>query len=75
MTISQNMKPKLLQNMYFFHLSQALDPENGPVSYSIVSGNELREFGINAKTGVISVIRKLDREQLTQYQLVRDCSF
>lgn len=38
--------------------------------YSIVSGNELREFGINPKTGIISVIRKLDREQLTQYQLV-----
>ncbi|XKL62751.1 hypothetical protein PGB90_002584 [Kerria lacca] len=46
------------------------DPEGGPVSYSIISGNELREFGINPKTGVISVVRKLDREQLTQYQLV-----
>lgn len=47
-----------------------MDPEGGPVSYSIVSGNDLREFGINSKTGVISVVRKLDREQLTQYQLV-----
>ncbi|KAK7603537.1 hypothetical protein V9T40_003536 [Parthenolecanium corni] len=48
----------------------AVDPENGPVTYSIGSGNELREFGINPKTGVISVVRKLDREQLTQYQLI-----
>ncbi|XP_065211081.1 cadherin-99C isoform X2 [Planococcus citri] len=49
----------------------ARDPESGPVIYSIVSGtNELREFGIDPKTGVISVIKKLDREQLTQYQLI-----
>ncbi|KAF6213242.1 hypothetical protein GE061_010959 [Apolygus lucorum] len=48
----------------------ATDPENEPVSYSIISGNDLRQFGINDKTGVISVIRKLDREDLTRYQLL-----
>ncbi|BES91601.1 Cadherin domain [Nesidiocoris tenuis] len=48
----------------------ASDPENEPVTYSIVSGNDLRQFGINDKTGVISVIRKLDREDLTRYQLL-----
>lgn len=50
---------------------QAVDPENDPVTYSIVSGNDLRQFAIGDKTGVITVIRKLDREDLTRYQLVR----
>lgn len=49
---------------------QATDPENEPVTYSIVSGNDLRQFAINDKTGVLTVIRKLDREDLTRYQLV-----
>lgn len=51
-------------------LLQAVDPENDPVTYSIVSGNDLRQFAIGDKTGVITVIRKLDREDLTRYQLV-----
>lgn len=49
---------------------QAVDPENDPVSYSISSGNDLKQFLIGDKSGVISVIRKLDREDLTRYQLV-----
>lgn len=49
---------------------KALDPENDPVSYSILSGNDLRQFAIGDKSGVITVIRKLDREDLTRYQLV-----
>ncbi|KAL6263958.1 hypothetical protein P5V15_004039 [Pogonomyrmex californicus] len=48
----------------------AIDPENDPVSYSIVSGNDLRQFAIGDKSGVITVIRKLDREDLTRYQLL-----
>lgn len=48
----------------------AVDPENDPVSYSIVSGNDLRQFAIGATSGVLTVIRKLDREDLTRYQLV-----
>lgn len=51
-------------------ICQATDPENDPVSYSIISGNDLRQFGIDDKTGVICVIRKLDREDLTRYELV-----
>lgn len=47
----------------------AEDPEHEAVSYSIISGNDLRQFAINDKTGVISVIRKLDREDLTRYEL------
>ncbi|XP_050437358.1 cadherin-99C isoform X2 [Adelges cooleyi] len=49
---------------------KAADPENDPVSYSILSGNDLRQFAIGEKTGIVSVIRKLDREELTRYQLL-----
>ncbi|XP_017776968.1 PREDICTED: protocadherin-15, partial [Nicrophorus vespilloides] len=48
----------------------AVDPENDPVTYSIMSGNDLRQFAIGAKTGIITVIRKLDREDLTRYRLI-----
>ncbi|KAM3966913.1 cadherin 99C [Aphomia sociella] len=48
----------------------AKDPENEPVTYSIVSGNDLRQFAIGANTGIITVIRTLDREVLTRYQLM-----
>ncbi|XP_068081396.1 cadherin-99C isoform X2 [Anabrus simplex] len=48
----------------------ATDPENDPVTYSIISGNDLRQFTIGDRTGVITVIRKLDREDLTRYQLL-----
>lgn len=49
---------------------KANDPENDPVAYSIISGNDLRQFSIGQDNGVISVIRKLDREDLTRYQLI-----
>lgn len=55
---------------YLIFILKAVDPENDPVSYSIVSGNDLRQFAIGDKSGVITVIRKLDREDLTRYQLV-----
>lgn len=48
----------------------AIDPEKDPVTYTILTGNDLRQFAIGYNTGVITVIRKLDREDLTQYQLV-----
>ncbi|CAB3235908.1 unnamed protein product [Arctia plantaginis] len=48
----------------------AKDPENELVTYSIVSGNDLRQFAIGANTGIITVIRSLDREVLTRYQLM-----
>ncbi|KAL1123607.1 hypothetical protein AAG570_002683, partial [Ranatra chinensis] len=47
----------------------ATDPENEPVTYSVVSGNDLRQFAIDNKSGILTVIRKLDREDLTRYQL------
>lgn len=62
----------LLNDVYIkINYFQATDPENDPVRYSITSGNDLRQFTIGSKSGVISVIRKLDREDLTRYQLVR----
>ncbi|CAH0723630.1 unnamed protein product, partial [Brenthis ino] len=48
----------------------AKDPENEPVTYSIVSGNDFRQFAIGSNTGIITVIRRLDREVLTRYQLM-----
>lgn len=48
----------------------ATDPEGDPVTYSIASGNDLRQFAIGSKSGVITVIRQLDREDLNTYQLV-----
>ncbi|KAJ8937490.1 hypothetical protein NQ314_011880 [Rhamnusium bicolor] len=48
----------------------AVDPEGDPVSYSIVSGNDLRQFAVGSKTGVMTIIRQLDREDLNRYQLV-----
>ncbi|GAB0100467.1 Cadherin-99C [Sergentomyia squamirostris] len=49
---------------------KAEDPENDPVKYTIMSGNDLRQFSVASDTGVISVIRKLDREDLTRYQII-----
>ncbi|KAI8045501.1 cadherin-99C isoform X1 [Drosophila gunungcola] len=48
----------------------AEDPENDAVVYSIMSGNDLRQFAVGQESGVIIVIRKLDRESLTRYQLI-----
>ncbi|CAH1727237.1 unnamed protein product [Chironomus riparius] len=74
--------PKFIKNVYDVQVSEgadinstvavvkAEDPESDPVHYTIVSGNDLRQFSIGTESGVISVIRKLDREQITRYQLI-----
>ncbi|XP_061390699.1 cadherin-99C [Musca vetustissima] len=74
--------PKFVKSVYEVQVSEgaeinstvsvihAEDPENDPVVYSIVSGNDLRQFAVGQESGVISVIRKLDRESLTRYQLI-----
>lgn len=49
---------------------QAEDPEGDAVKYSIISGNDLRQFYVGEDNGVVSIIRKLDREILTRYQLI-----
>lgn len=74
--------PKFLKNVYDVQVSEgaeinstvtvvkAEDPEGDPVKYSIISGNDLRQFYIGQENGVLSVIRKLDREELSRYQLI-----
>ena len=74
--------PKFLKSVYEVQVSEgadinstvavikAEDPESDPVHYYIVSGNDLWQFKIASDTGVISVTRKLDREQITRYQLI-----
>uniref|UniRef100_A0A336LX47 CSON004492 protein n=1 Tax=Culicoides sonorensis TaxID=179676 RepID=A0A336LX47_CULSO len=49
---------------------KAEDPEGDPITYAIMSGNDLRQFSVGSESGIISVIRKLDREVLTRYQLI-----
>ncbi|XP_055373712.1 cadherin-99C [Condylostylus longicornis] len=73
--------PRFAKNVYDVQVSEgaeinstvivikADDPENDPVMYAITSGNDLRQFSVGQDTGVITVIRKLDRESLTRYQL------
>ncbi|XP_030369787.1 cadherin-99C [Scaptodrosophila lebanonensis] len=74
--------PRFQKSIYEVHVSEgaeinstvtvvhADDPENDPVIYSIISGNDLRQFAVGQETGVIMVIRTLDRESLTRYQLI-----
>ncbi|XP_075146442.1 cadherin 99C [Haematobia irritans] len=74
--------PKFVKSVYEVQVSEgaeinstvsvihAEDPENDPVVYSIISGNDLRQFAVGQESGVIAVIRKLDRESLTRYQLL-----
>lgn len=73
--------PKFTKSVYEVQISEgaeinstvvnvhAEDPENETISYSIVSGDDLRQFNIH-DNGVITVSRKLDREDLTRYQLI-----
>jgi len=49
---------------------QARDPENDPIAYSIVDGNVNNDFYINSKTGIIYVANKLDREEVSAYNLL-----
>jgi protocadherin-15 len=74
--------PKFVKSVYDVQVSEgadinstvavvkAEDPESDPVHYTIVSGNDLRQFSIGTESGVITVLRKLDREQITRYQLI-----
>lgn len=78
-----NTKPPIFsKSIYEVHVSEgaelnstvvvvkAEDPEGDPITYSLMSGNDLRQFSVGTETGIISVIRKLDREVLTRYQLI-----
>lgn len=72
--------PKFTKPIYEVHISEgaeinstvvvvrAEDPENETITYSIVSGDDLRQFSLH-DSGVVTLSRKLDREDLTRYQL------
>ncbi|XP_071500853.1 protein dachsous-like [Diadema antillarum] len=47
-----------------------LSPENSNIDYSIISGNEEGMFQIHSKTGAITVLRSLDREETGSYSLI-----
>lgn len=48
----------------------AFDPENDQISYSILGGNINNDFYINPKTGIVYLNNKLDREEVSRYQLL-----
>ena len=49
----------------------ARDPEGATVTYSIISGDNGSNFAIGESTGVIRVMKPLDRENQKSYTLVR----
>lgn len=67
MAVSEGASPDAM--VYSF---RARDPEGEPVRYSIVSGNELGHFRIEAETGNLLVAGRdlIDREVLNRYALV-----
>ncbi|GFS14234.1 protocadherin Fat 4 [Elysia marginata] len=44
--------------------------DHGTVSFAIVSGDDAQQFAVDATTGVISVVKPLDRETIASYELV-----
>lgn len=48
---------------------QARDPENEPVRYSIVSGNELGHFKMSNSSLLVASPGRIDREELSRYSL------
>lgn len=73
--------PKFTKSIYEVQISEGVeinstviqvhadDPENDTITYSIISGDDLRQFNIY-DSGLMTVSRKLDREDLTRYQLI-----
>lgn len=73
--------PKFTKSIYEVQISEGVeinstvvhvhaeDPENETITYSIISGDDLRQFSIH-DNGLVTVSRKLDREDLTRYQLI-----
>ncbi|XP_069943885.1 protein dachsous-like [Cherax quadricarinatus] len=43
--------------------------DNGRVTYIVSSGNEDGSFALDYETGVLSIVKTLDRERATQYRL------
>ncbi|CAB4070046.1 PCDH15 [Lepeophtheirus salmonis] len=49
--------------------AKAKDPENSPLTYEIIGGNDLQHFTIQESTGIIRVMKPLDRENITNYNM------
>lgn len=50
----------------------ALDPdweENGRVSYEIIGGNEAKKFEVESRSGAVTLVQRLDREDSRKYRL------
>ena len=50
--------------------TNAKDPEGEPLKYSIIDGNEQGNFVIGEATGVVRVMKPLNREEFPSYTLV-----
>ncbi|KAF8774708.1 Cadherin-99C like protein [Argiope bruennichi] len=48
----------------------AEDPEKDEITYSLIEGNVNGDFAIDPKSGILSVARRLDREEVSAYALV-----
>ena len=49
---------------------EATDPENDHIAYSIVGGNVNDDFIIGQHTGILTVAKRLDREEVSSYNLL-----
>lgn len=49
--------------------SDADDGPNGMVRYTISSGNERKEFGVDAVTGAVTILQSLDYDTVQEYHL------
>lgn len=49
---------------------KATDPENDHITYSIVGGNVNEDFIIGQHSGTLSVAKRLDREEVSSYNLI-----
>lgn len=49
---------------------RAIDPDDDPIKYSIIEGNTNSDFLIDSSTGMVSVGKQLDREEVSTYNLI-----
>ncbi|XP_046802630.1 cadherin-related tumor suppressor isoform X1 [Lucilia cuprina] len=81
-----NDPPEFLKSLYMAKISEAatvgskvvnvkavdkdVRPQNNQFSYSIINGNINQTFKVDPQTGEIATSKKLDREQVPEYNLV-----
>ena len=57
----------LVPLIYFYKQGKVVPSQNGQITYFIANGNG--DFSIDSHTGEICVVRALDREAISQYQV------